>query len=87
VNPIVFSDSTTPDDIDDAAHAGGWVLLNILPATEQHPAQRIFMAPDRESFIHIVEDARLGPPYAVVQGAGAERWEADVRARLLGEAP
>jgi hypothetical protein len=86
MTPIVFSASTTQDDVDDAAREGGWFLLNILPANEHHPAQRIFLAPDRQTFIHVVEDARLGPPYAVVQGADPERWEADVRARLLGAA-
>jgi hypothetical protein len=83
VNRIVLAEGTTRDAIDDAAYAGGWMLLNILPAGEQHPAQRIFLAPDRQCFLHFVEDARLGPPYAVVQGADAARWEDDVRARLV----
>jgi len=83
VNRIVLGEATTRDDVDDAAREGGWFLMNIVPATERSPAQRIFMAPDRQHYIFVVDDPRLGPPYAVVQGADAARWEDDVRARLV----
>jgi hypothetical protein len=82
MNTIPLRPDLTRDEVDDVAYEGGWHLLNVLPATDRFPAQRIFLAPDRLHNLVIVDDARLGPPYAVVQGEAPGRWEEEIRARF-----
>jgi len=86
VIPVPLRAGLTRDDIDDVAHEQGWHLVNIVPSTDRHPAQRLFLAPDRQHTIAVVDDARLGRPHVVVQGPDPGRWEAAIRARLGGEA-
>lgn len=84
MSQVPLGPHVTRDAVDSAAREAGWALVNVLPATDQHPAQRIFLAGDRAHFIYVVDDPRLGPPYAVVQGPDAPRWEAEVKAWLVG---
>lgn len=79
---IVLAESVTRDDLDDAAVEGGWLLLDIVPATSTFPAQIIYLTPDRQNLIHLVDDARLATVHAVVVGPDEPRWAAAVRARL-----
>jgi hypothetical protein len=45
----------TRDAVDDAAHALGLALVNIVPAAPGRPAQLVFVSPDRRVGVHLVE--------------------------------
>jgi hypothetical protein len=76
---VVPRDSVSRDDIDDAAFALGFLLVNIVPRSELHPAQVVYVTPDRRGSVHLVEDGGLS---FVVQGDDEERWAAALRERL-----
>ena len=79
---IVLDATVTQDDLDDAAFEEGLLLLNIVPATTEYPSQIIFMTPDRQNLIHVIDDARLDTFHLVVNGPGEEACAAALRARL-----
>lgn len=77
---IPFSEALARDDLDDAAQALGLLLINIVPATADHPAQIIFASSDGLSTVHALDDKARGATTLVVQGAGEEAMAARVRA-------
>jgi hypothetical protein len=74
---LALPDTATRDALDDLAVACGLLLVNIVPAGEAHPAQLIYVTPDRRTQIHLIE----GVGY-VLQGPGEVGWEKVLRARL-----
>jgi len=77
---IALREATTRDDLDDVTREAGLLLLNIVPATATHPAQIIYTTRDRQSLIHLIDDARLGVLYFALHGA-----EEDAIARVIRE--
>lgn len=72
---LPLPDGTSRDAIDDAAHAAGLLLLNILPRTESYPAQLVYVTPDRRALVHFV-DAGPGAVGWVVRADGDPSTEA-----------
>jgi len=79
---IALREDTTRDAIDDATHEAGFLLVNILPPSATHPAQIIYTTRDRLTFLHLIEDARLGALYFVVQGPSEEAVAGVLQAKL-----
>ena len=72
------------DDIDDAMSELGWLLVNAVAASTQHPAQIVLMTDDRRNLIYVLDDPRLDALSIVVQGSDPEGCAAIVRARFPG---
>ena len=79
---IALREDTTRDAIDDATGEAGFLLVNILPPSATHPAQIIYTTRDRQTFLHLIEDARLRALYFVVQGPAEEAVAALLQAKL-----
>ena len=85
---LVLPDTTPRDALDDAAHALGLLLLNIVPRADTYPAQVIYLTPDRRAAVHLVDEGRGGALCWVVraEGDGAEgveaRWAEALRGRI-----
>ena len=79
---IALREDTTRDAIDDATCEAGYLLVNILPPSPTHPAQIIYTTRDRQTFLHLIEDARLGALYFVIQGPAEQAVAAQLQAKL-----
>jgi hypothetical protein len=81
---IVLPDATPRDTLDDAAADLGLALVNIVSKTEAHPAQLIYVTPDRRAQVHLVDEGAGGALCYVVQGDEVEeaRWSGALRARF-----
>lgn len=73
---IVLPDATPRDAIDDTAVALGLLLVNIVPAAETHPAQLVYVTPDRRAAVHLVDEGRGGALCWVVRTEGDDATEA-----------
>lgn len=69
---VVLSENVTRDDVDDAAARLGWQLSNVLPADTGRPAQLIFSARGRRTFVYLVDDQSLGVAYLTASGDDAD---------------
>ena len=84
---IVQKDTTPRDAIDDAAHALGLLLVNIIPKTEAYPAQVIYITPDRQASVHLVDEGQGGALAWIVKAEGDDaeaieaRWAASLTAQ------
>jgi hypothetical protein len=80
---IVLPDATPRDTIDDTAAALGLLLLNILPRTAEYPAQLIYLTPDRQALVHLVDEGAGGALAWMIRAeAGADveaRWAEALR--------
>ena len=65
---VALPASVSRDDLDDAIGALGWLLVNIVPASDRHPAQLICFTQDRSHQLHVLDDPRFGAPTIVIQG-------------------
>ena len=77
---VLCAEGTSRVDIDRAARACGWPLLNILPRTETRPRQIVFGT--SEWLLTFVEDHRIAATYAVVEAHDEETVAGAVRAAL-----
>jgi hypothetical protein len=84
---IVLHDTTPRDALDDAAHALGLLLVNIVPKADAYPAQLIYVTPDREASVHLVDEGEGGALAWIVKAEGDEaaaieaRWAASLEAQ------
>ncbi|APR75791.1 Hypothetical protein A7982_01137 [Minicystis rosea] len=74
---IVLPDAVSRDTLDDVAAALGLLLVNIVPATDAHPAQVIYVTPDRRAAVHLVDEGRGGSLCWAVRGEGQGESEAE----------
>ncbi len=79
---LVLAESVTVDDLDDLALKVGLVLMNIVPAGDNHPAQTIYRTRDRQALVHVIDDARAASLIVVVQGLDAAETAALLRAEI-----
>jgi hypothetical protein len=84
---IVLPDATSRDDLDDTAASLGFLLVNIVPRTESYPAQVIYLTPDRQALVHLVDAGEQEPLSWVVRAEGGEgieqRWASALRGEVL----
>lgn len=81
---LAIGEEVTSDDVEDAARAARFRLVNLVPAGAEHPAQAIFTRDAGTTVLYFLQgsaERRL-----VLTGDGAERAAADLR-RALEEAP
>lgn len=89
---LVLPDATPRDDLDDIAAELGLLLINIVPRADTHPAQVIYVTPDRQAAVHLVDEGGAGSLCWVVRGEGASaeeveaRWAEALRGARAGEA-
>jgi hypothetical protein len=76
---LVLAERVTSDDLDDLAARAGFLLLNLVPAADTHPAQAIYRTRDRQALVHVIDDARAASLIVVVQGPGEVEVAAAVR--------
>jgi hypothetical protein len=76
---VVLTNGVDRDEIDDLAHRVGWRLSNVIAANPQLPAQVIFSTTEAQTFIFMVEDARLDAVYLMAAGPGHEEAESQCR--------
>ncbi|MEJ7735039.1 MAG: hypothetical protein WKG00_38350 [Polyangiaceae bacterium] len=73
------------DDVEDAARAAAFVLVNLVPAGPAHPAQAIFTRDGGATVLYFVEGA-AAERRLVISGADAERAASDLRRAFEGGA-
>jgi len=87
---LILPDSTPRDALDDAAAALGLLLVNIVPRTDAHPAQIVYVTPDRAAAVHLVDEGGGGALCWVVRGEGEAaaaveaRWAEALGRRIAG---
>ncbi|MCC7540804.1 MAG: hypothetical protein IT379_31595 [Deltaproteobacteria bacterium] len=79
---VALHPETSRDDVDDAMCARGWLLVQIVTGTSEHPAQSIFLTKDRHSLLYYVEDAVIDAAYFVVRGPRLDDVAAEIRASV-----
>jgi hypothetical protein len=79
---LELPETVTRDQLDDASLEAGLRLLDIVPASPTHPAQHIYLGPDRQSLLHLLEDGRSGALSFVLQGPAEEALAQMLRARF-----
>lgn len=79
---IALHHDATRDDVDDAAHTCGWLLVQIVDATSEHPGQAIYLTKDRTGILYYVEDGQIDASYFVVRGLHLERTCEEVRSNV-----
>ncbi|MBX3272979.1 MAG: hypothetical protein KF729_22140 [Sandaracinaceae bacterium] len=77
---VLLAEGTSRADIDRAARARGWPLLNLLRRTEGRPRQIVFGA--AEWLLTFVEDHRIAATYAIVHAHDEESVARAVREAL-----
>jgi hypothetical protein len=55
-----LGDGVSRDAVWDVCADIGFRLSNAVPRAEAHPAQAIFVSPDRRTLLHLVEDEAAG---------------------------
>ncbi|MEP7121353.1 MAG: hypothetical protein ABJE95_10605 [Byssovorax sp.] len=76
---LVLAESVTVDDLDDLARQLGLVMMNIIPASDAHPAQTIYRTRNRTDLVHVIDDPRAASLIIVVQGLDAAETAALLR--------
>ncbi len=75
--------ATPRDAVDDTAASLGFLLVNIVPRTDTYPAQVIYLTPDRQALVHLVDEGAKGSLSWVVRAEGGEgieeRWASALR--------
>ncbi len=79
---LVLAESVTVDELDDLALGVGLVMMNIVPAADNHPAQTIYRTRDRQALVHVIDDARAASLLVIVQGPDEAETAARLRARI-----
>ena len=70
--------AVSSDDVEDAARAAAFVLVNLLPAGPAHPAQAIFSRDGGATVLYLLEGA-ANERRLVIAGADPQRAAADLR--------
>lgn len=71
------------DAIEDLCRELGFRLANVVARAPHHPAQSIFVTPDRRTTLHLLEDEAQGRA-VVLQGARAEELVSRMLRSLAG---
>jgi hypothetical protein len=79
-----LGDAVPQDAVWDACADIGFRLSNMVPRAAAHPAQAIFVSPDRQTLLHLIEDEAAGR-IVVLRGARAEEATRAFAAALGGE--
>jgi hypothetical protein len=82
---VALAESVTRDDVDDAMHALGWQLTNVVPPTAERPGQLVFASRDAQTVLCMVDDVRLGVTYFVANGVDVAGELAAVAERFACE--
>ncbi|MEZ4294388.1 MAG: hypothetical protein R3B70_05395 [Polyangiaceae bacterium] len=80
-----LGDAVPRDAVEDACAELGLRLSNVVPQTATHPAQAIYVTPDRRTLLHLLEDEAQGRA-VVTRGEGAEQLTSSIL-RLLTARP
>lgn len=80
-----LGDGVSRDAVEDACGELGFRLSNVVPRSPAHPAQAIFVSPDRLTMLHLIEDDAAGRA-VILRGARAEELTAEVLRALAGGA-
>jgi hypothetical protein len=76
------------DELDDAMHAGGWRLVNVIDAMPGRPSQLIFAADRGAAYVHVIDELQLGVTYLSVScSPGADTTASEVLAALREALP
>jgi hypothetical protein len=69
---VALENSVTRDQIDDVLADLGCALVNVVPRSDEHPAQIILVTADRCHLVYVIDDARVAPRAIVIHGELAE---------------
>jgi hypothetical protein len=70
---MALAASVERDDVERTLLGAGMRLIAVVPKTDAHPAQLVFLAGDRRSVAHWVVDDRAGATFLVFAGPDASR--------------
>jgi hypothetical protein len=73
-----LDEAVSSDDVEDAARAAAFRLVNLVPAGAAHPAQAIFTRDGGATVLYFLEGG-ASERRLVIAGAGTERAAADLR--------
>jgi hypothetical protein len=79
-----LGDGVPRDAVEDACAELGFRLSNVVPRSASHPAQAIFVSPDRLTILHLFDDEVAGRAI-VVRGARAEEITRELHRAIAGE--
>ena len=77
---VLLAASVERDDVERTLIGVGMRLVAVLPKTEAHPAQLVFLGDDRRTTAYWLVDDRSGSTYLVVTGPDVDRVGAAARA-------
>ena len=77
---VLLAASVDRDDVERTLIGAGMRLVAVLPKTDAHPAQLVFLGDDRRTTAHWVVDDRSASTFLVVAGPERERVGRSVRA-------
>ena len=83
---VVLHEEVSRDEVERAAAAHGWLLANIVPATDERPFQLAYLGRDEADVLLYVDDAKLPARYLILRG-DVERGAREVRASLHAYTP
>jgi hypothetical protein len=83
----VLREGVGRDAVDEAVLARGLALVNVLPEGPGRPSQAIYATPGGGTFVHLVEDLRLGVAYLSITGDAAAALDARLAMALAVEEP
>lgn len=79
-----LGDGVPRDAVEDVCEGLGLRLSNVVPRSTSHPAQAIFVSPDRQTLLHVIDDDAAGRAI-IVRGPRAEELSSELL-RALGTA-
>lgn len=79
---VVLREDVTRDQVDDACWSNGWLLSDILPASDDAPSRIVFMTPDRLNLVCYFSDPRMGAQFFVLSGSDPDAVAAVIHETL-----
>lgn len=80
-----LGDGVPRDAVEDACAELGFRLSNVVARSASHPAQAIFVSPDRLTLLHLFDDEIAGRA-VVLRGERAEETTREILRVLAGDA-
>lgn len=78
-----LGDGVSRESVEDACSELGLRLANVTQRSESHPAQMIYVAPDKRTWLHFIEDEAAGRAI-VLRGDRAEELASRMLKALTG---
>lgn len=78
---IVLRESVSRENVS-TAWDSDWPVLRVIRGDKNHPTEVIYSTPDEETYIHYIEDFKLGLNYLVVVGRNPDLVVEEIRSLL-----